>query len=185
MKLISRKAACSVQCRQFRASRKGSTLVLVLLLTTALILLGSALLPLALTTGSETVNMEKRYENYLLSRSAMEYAKGELACLVQSEQPCTFAVLRDGSGFRAVRKLDGGISINHEYAACIDFDPLGRSDDAQDQPKDSAAGRQVVAICAAVPTGEPNQPYEITVRSFIAAEPCITCEMTIKEEVIK
>ena len=162
-------------------SKRGSSLALVVILSAVLILLGMALIPVVITTDGEGIKMEKRYEDYFLARSAMEYAKGELNCMVQAEQPCTFAVLQTASGFRAVRKTDSGISINSEYADCIDFDPLGRADDTQDRPKDSAAGEQVAAICAVIPTESATRPFEITICSFVNGSPSLIWNIEVEK----
>lgn len=169
---------------QKNLSKKGSSLVLVMILSSVLILLGTALLPAAMTAEDEGAKMEKRYEDYFLARAAMEYARGELSCMVQTQSPCTFAVLQTASGFRAVRKTDGGISVNGEYETYIDFDPLGRADDTQDRPKESTAGDQVAAICAVVPTESAAQPFEITICSFVKGSSSLSWNGKLKEGVV-
>ena len=185
MRTCGKSVAGQLYYRQMLSSKNGSSLALVVILAAVLVLLGTTLLPVAITADSEAEKMETRYENYLISRSAIEYAKGELACLIQSEPPCTFAVLQDSAGFRAVRKMDGGVSVNSDYAACIDYDPLGRADDAQDRPKASAAGDRVLVICAVVPTENPTHPFEITICSYVKKEVSLTCKADYKEEGIQ
>lgn len=181
MKHLGNSTACPSHCGQIISSKRGSSLALVMMLSAVLVLLGAALLPMVITADSEGLEMEKRYEKYLLSRSAIEYAKGELTCLMRAEQPCTFAVFQSDSGFRAVRKRDGDISINSAYADCIDFDPLGRADDTQDRPKASTTGDKVVAICAVVPTESQRSPFEITILSFVKGELSLIWDVEIKE----
>ena len=181
MVLFGNSAARHFRCGPKFSSKRGSSLALVMVLSAVLLLLGTALLPIAITADNEAEIMESRYENYLLSRSAIEYAKGELGCMVQTGRPQTFAVLRSGSGFLAVQKTDSGISINSAYADCIDFDPLGRADDTQDRPKTSSAGDQVAAICAVVPTESASHLFEITICSFVEDSPRLTWNAEVKE----
>lgn len=146
-----------------RQDKHGSSMALVMIITSALVIWVMCLAPLMSTTGITALKVQNGYTDYLGSRSAIEYAKSELEFIVRSGAPYTFAVVEDGDGFKAVpKKLTG--ALNTEYSSYINYHV---SDDNQDVPKNTATGNKVFAICAVTPPATGDNMYEIYIHTFI------------------
>ena len=81
-----------------RQDKHGSSMALVMIITSALVIWVMCLAPLMATTGTAALKVQNGYTDYLSSRSAIEYAKSELELIVRDEVPYTFAVIKQSNG---------------------------------------------------------------------------------------
>lgn len=148
--------------------KAGNSLALVMMVGAALVIWVMCIMPLMATTGTTAAKTEQNYDDYLDSRSSIEYCKSELQDIVTREMPYTFAVIReidpaDGKiSYSAVRKYDKvSKSLTDAYKSYITYDA---TDDTKDVPKDTEEGNKVAAICAVGP--ESGGVYDITITTF-------------------
>lgn len=148
--------------------KAGSSLALVMMVGAALVIWVMCIMPLMATTGATAAKTEQSYDDYLDSRSSIEYCKSELQDIVTREMPYTFAVIREidpTSGdinYHAIKKMYGP-ATDPVYQGYVKntLDPL---DDTKDEPQDNEEGDKVAAICAVGP--ESGGVYPITITTF-------------------
>lgn len=139
-----------------RQGKKGSSLAMVMMIGAALVIWVMCIMPLMSTTGSAVYKTQGEYDDYLLSRSAIEFCKSELEKIVEEKLPYTFAVTGDlDEGFTVVPKRLSG-SVTDDYKALVNSDAL-------DDRKDEARSSDVVAICAVEPVGK---NYQIVITTW-------------------
>ena len=149
--------------------KAGSSLALVMMVGAALVIWVMCIMPLMATTGATAAKTEQSYDDYLDSRSSIEYCKSELQDIVTREMPYTFAVIReidpaDGKiSYRAIEKIKGA-ATNPEYLEYVDTTAASPTDDTQHKPWDNEKGNKVAAICAVGP--ESGGVYDITITTF-------------------
>lgn len=149
-----------------RADKKGSSLAFVMAIGAALVIWVMCIMPLMSTTGTVAYQTQTSYDDYLQSRSAIEFCKSELEKIVEEKLPYTFAVVGDlDSGFSAVAKRDSNsISPRPQYTAIVSSPaPL---DDKQDVPTSDT----VSAICAVTPNATDPNIYDITITTYCNCE---------------
>lgn len=107
-----------------RQEKRGSSMALVMIITSALVIWVMCLAPLMATTGTTALKVQNGYTDYLASRSAIEYAKSELEYIVRTSSPYTFAVITASDGtYSAVSKKD-----SEKYLLYVDADDKPTSD---------------------------------------------------------
>lgn len=120
-------------------------------------------MPLMATTGETAIKTQVSYDEYLQSRSSIEFVKSELEKIVEQELPYTFAVVQDADDFyRAIKKKETA-SISLDYLAFVNADGL---DDRKDVPLADNAGNTVTAICAVTRNEDDPNIYDITIITF-------------------
>lgn len=148
--------------------KAGNSLALVMIVGAALVIWVMCIMPLMATTGTTAAKTEQNYDDYLDSRSSIEYCKSELQDIVTREMPYTFAVIRnidpaDGKiSYSAIKKIIGA-ATNPEYQRYVE-NTLAPLDDTKDEPIDDEEGDKVAAICAVGP--ESGGVYDITITTF-------------------
>ena len=116
--------------RPRRQDKKGSSLALVMMVGAALVVWVLCILPLMATTGTITYGIQGDMDDYLDSRSAIEFCKSELVHMAKTEIPSTFAVIDDGTGnYSAKHKKSGGITIDDETGYQLYVATLDNNDD--------------------------------------------------------
>lgn len=142
--------------------KKGSSMALVMIITSALVIWAMALAPLMTTTGTAALKVQTGYEEYLGSRSAIEFAKSELELIVRDRPPYTFAVVQANDGTYAAIPRYSGATINSAYSGIVTYDAL---DSRKDVPN-STTGGHVAAICAVELQTNSNSTYDIVINTF-------------------
>lgn len=146
-----------------RRGKKGSSLALVMMIGAVLVIWVMCIMPLMTTTGTITYQTQGSYDDYLQSRSVIEFCKSELEKIVEEKIPYTFAVTGNVTeeNFAAVPKYNvTGQTVRPEYAALVN------SPDALDDRKDVPSSDEVVAICAVEPSRENPNIYDIIITTY-------------------
>ena len=80
-----------------KPGKAGSSLALVMMIGAALVIWVMCIMPLMTTTGTTAIQTEEKYDDYLESRSSIEYCKSELERMVNIDKkvPSTFAVVKN------------------------------------------------------------------------------------------
>lgn len=152
-----------------KPGKAGSSLALVMMIGAALVIWVMCIMPLMTTTGTTAIQTEEKYDDYLESRSSIEYCKSELENIVKEKVPYTFAVTYDTNGkFQAIpRPDDSGLSVSGAYSALVDYDQLYPT---KDVPRNTEEGKTVLAICAVEWKSEENH-YQIVIKTYHNGEP--------------
>lgn len=152
-----------------KPGKAGSSLALVMMIGAALVIWVMCIMPLMTTTGTTAIQTEEKYDDYLESRSSIEYCKSELENIVKEKVPYTFAVTYDTNGkFQAIpRPDDSGLSVSDAYSALVDYDQLYPT---KDVPRNTEEGKTVLAICAVEWKSEENH-YQIVIKTYHNGEP--------------
>lgn len=157
--------------RLTRRDKRGSSLGLVVIIGAALVIWVMGIMPLMTTTGTQAIQTQLGYTQYLASRSAIEFAKSELQRIVEEVSPYTFAVVKKDDGtYEAIPKYDG-VTLNTNYSDLINAQNTNRTDDYKDTPK-TGAGDRVEAICACWQKNDGT--YEILITTFHKGEKGLT-----------
>ncbi len=157
--------------RLTRRDKRGSSLGLVVIIGAALVIWVMGIMPLMTTTGTQAIQTQLGYTQYLASRSAIEFAKSELQRIVEEISPYTFAVVKNDDGtYEAIPKYNG-VTLNTNYSDLIDAQTINRTDDFKDTPK-TVAGDRVEAICACCQKNDGT--YEILITTFHKGEKGLT-----------
>ena len=176
-----------VLCRRSTRGRDkaGSSMALVMIITAALVIWAMALAPLMTNTGKQALNVQIGYTEYLGSRGAIEFAKGHLEYVVQTESPYTFAVLREtvssngeeSTEYSVVRKRTATGGVEDEYSSYVDA-KTDYYEDTLDVPRDNSDGDKVAAICAITPPQMTGNQYTITISTYHEGEPGLSYNAT-------
>ena len=146
-----------------RKGKKGSSLAFVMAIGAALVIWVTCIMPLMTTTGTIAYQMQGVQDDYLGSRSAIEFCKSELEKIVEDKVPYTFAVVGNvEDGFTAIPKKTGA-TLNPDYSTVVKYDQL---DDKKDVPQNNAAGNTVAAICAVTLNETNTNLYDITMTTY-------------------
>lgn len=146
-----------------RRGKKGSSLALVMMIGAVLVIWVMCIMPLMTTTGTITYQTQGSYDDYLQSRSVIEFCKSELEKIVEEKIPYTFAVTGNVTeeNFTAEPKYNvTGQTVRPEYAALVN------SPDALDDRKDVPFSDEVAAICAVEPSRENPNIYDIIITTY-------------------
>lgn len=155
-----------------RRGKKGSSLALVMMIGAVLVIWVMCIMPLMTTTGTITYQTQGSYDDYLQSRSVIEFCKSELEKIVEERIPYTFAVTGNVTeeNFTAEPKYNvTGHTVRPEYAALVN------SPDALDDRKDVPSSDEVAAICAVEPVGK---NYQIVITTWHDCEKAQTYTAT-------
>ena len=151
-----------------RQDKHGSSMALVMIITSALVIWVMCLAPLMATTGTAALKVQNGYTDYLSSRSAIEYAKSELELIVRDEVPYTFAVIKQSNGtyttYTAIPKVNEDNFNNPLYKDYVSSPSL--SDDKPDVPNMGNKGADVAAICAVTPPVVGGTEYKIQITTY-------------------
>jgi len=163
---------CNEKRRYIKGLRqkKGASLPMVVIIGVALVIWVLALLPLMVTSGEQGIETAQMEQEYLDSRSAIEFCKSELMRIVETGFPYTF-VVKDGGNYAYTaipKRQSDGVTPNPDYSGCITVDS---SDDSKDIPKDTTEGKNVVAICA---VEQVDGQYDITIKTYCEGKPGLT-----------
>ena len=94
-----------------KPGKAGSSLALVMMIGAALVIWVMCIMPLMTTTGTTAIQTEEKYDDYLESRSSIEYCKSELERMVKIDKkvPSTFAVVKNVAAdtYTAYEKIAG------------------------------------------------------------------------------
>lgn len=143
--------------KSFR-SKRGSSLPMVVAIGLVLVIWTMSLSPIVATQGKASIDVQNQEEDYLQSRSAIEFTKGELVNMVENGAPGTFAVLKGENEAHPddyspiIYKNNPAAYTNH-----VNHDGLDHDDDT---PKDD----KVAAICSVKDAG--GGVYNITVTTY-------------------
>lgn len=152
-------------------NKKGASLAFVMMIGAALVIWVMCLLPLMTTTGTITYQTEEVLDDYLGSRSVIEFCKSELEQIVKSDTPYTFCVLKDENGkYAAYPKMDGA-TMSTVYQTHIDF---SGTSDKEHRPLENANGMKVAAICAVTRNQTNANLFDITITTYHECDDGIT-----------
>ncbi len=147
--------------KKLNRNKKGASLPMVIAVGTAVVMWTVALMPVMLAHGL-TANQASLYEeNYVDARSAIEYAKSELAVMVATGLPENFAVLKgdEAYDFETLIKSDDETTYN-KYVIVDGSEQTGGT------PRKDEFGNKVAAICHVKKPGGNSKEYKITVECF-------------------
>lgn len=181
-----------------REDKRGSTMALVMIITSALVIWVTCLAPLMSSTGIAALKVQNGYTDYLDSRSAIEYAKSELIYICSNGEPYTFAVIQvdpdynDGEPYAVLPKITkqtedsqgfvSGSSPQPEnkdlpipdrfggYGYYVSYDTTEIKDSSNDSPDLDKGGHQVVAICTVTAAESSDSKYNIVITSYVNGE---------------
>lgn len=142
--------------------KKGASLPMVIMIGAALVIWAMALLPLMGTAGVQAEDTAEMERDYLDSRSAIEFAKGELVKIASTGLPYTFVVVDNGGNSYTAYPKRSGNTVTGDYSSRVDYE-LNVANDDQDIPLDNALGKKVAAICAVIPG---DGRYDISIMTF-------------------
>lgn len=146
--------------------KRGSSLGMVMAIGAALVIWVMAIMPLMTTTGVVALNTAETEQDYLDSRSSIEFAKSELSKIAETEIPYTFAVIKEvvlgDYRYSAIKKLNSAGGVDPAYSKYAKDDL--NEDDTYDVPVETADGKMVAAICAVVKTS--STLYDITITTY-------------------
>ena len=141
--------------------KTGSSMAFVMIIGAVLVIWVLAIMPLMVAVGNNSLLTQGSYADYLQSRSAIEFCKGELEKIVETKPPYTFCVVKnDNDTYSPIPKLESN-SLADAYKAVIDYD---QNDDAKDKPLTDA--NNVVAICAVSQDNNAENVYHITITTY-------------------
>lgn len=149
--------------RQFcalKGRKAGSSLGMVMIIGTALVIWVMAIMPLMTTTGTTAIQTQGKQDDYLVARSSVEFSKSELEKIVETQNPYTFAVIKDGEKYKAIAKKGDAGGTNSEYTSYVAID----TDDMKDVPLNTEAGNEVTAICAVKATS--TNKFDIVITTY-------------------
>ena len=156
-----------------KPGKAGSSLALVMMIGAALVIWVMCIMPLMTTTGTTAIQTEEKYDDYLESRSSIEYCKSELEKIVSIDKkvPSTFLVVKNVAPggnvtYTAYPKIKNG-SLSDDYKLYIKPDA---TDDRKDEPLSGDKGDLVTAICAVVPDEDDPGVYNITIQTYHSGE---------------
>ena len=161
----------------------GSSLPMVLAIGLVLVVWVMGLSPIVATQGKASIDVQQQEEDYLQSRSAIEFTKGELVNMVDRRgRPMTFAVVKG-----AVQNLapdateDQFTPIIFEtnrplYENYVEIE-LG-SLTGKGAPQDSDLGDEVCAICHVEKPSGSSRDYKINVTTYANGEANLTYSTT-------
>lgn len=156
-----------------KGNKRGSSLPMVLAIGLVLVIWVTSLSPVIATQGKANIDVRNQEVDYLQSRSAIEFTKGELVNMVAQGTPETFVVLREGDGF-APYAWDLPQYNNH-----VDAKPY----DKDDIPAEGDAGKDVAAICAVwKEAGE--RTYQIQITTYNEGETALSYNTTYTPPVL-
>ena len=153
-------------------NKKGSSLAFVMAIGAALVIWVMCIMPLMATTGTITYETMTDMNDYLGSRSAIEFCKSELEKIVEDKIPYTFAVTGnvEDENFTAIPKQhQTGAGTNGAYTAVVS------SPNVLDDRLDVPSSDSVVAICAVEPDGN---AYDIQITTWYRGEKTLTYHAT-------
>lgn len=147
-----------------KPGKAGSSLALVMMIGAALVIWVMCIMPLMTTTGTTAIQTEEKYDDYLESRSSIEYCKSELERMVNIDKkvPSTFAVVKNVAAdtYTAYEKIAGRTDGYYLYVDA-------KVKDTDDSPlMTSENGKLVTAICAVVPAEDDPGVYNITIQTY-------------------
>jgi len=147
-------------------SKKGSSLAFVMAIGAALVIWVMCIMPLMATTGTVAAENQVNLNNYIGSRSAIEFCKSQLQYVVRTETPYTFAVIGDEvNGFQEIPKRNfGTLDVSSDYSTRVNSNHP--SNDSQEVPKSN----DVVAICAVVPNALNPAISDVVITTYIDCE---------------
>ena len=157
-----------------KPGKAGSSLALVMMIGAALVIWVMCIMPLMTTTGTTAIQTEEKYDDYLESRSSIEYCKSELERMVnEGNIPSTFAVVKkvaaDGNvTYTAYQKIAGDTNAPEHYPYYVD--EVTATTDEDDEPRNDDNGKLVTAICAVVPDDDDPGVYNITIQTYHSGE---------------
>lgn len=151
-----------------KPGKAGSSLALVMMIGAALVIWVMCIMPLMTTTGTTAIQTEEKYDDYLESRSSIEYCKSELERMVNIDKkvPSTFAVVKNVAAdtYTAYEKIAGRTDGYYLYVDA-------KVKDTDDSPlMTSENGKLVTAICAVVPDDDDPGVYNITIQTYHSGE---------------
>lgn len=149
--------------------KNGSSMAFVMIIGAVLVIWVLAIMPLMVAVGNNSLTLQGSYADYLQSRSAIEFCKGELEKMVETDPPKTFAVIKTGNTYSVAYKRVDGKNVDTtqptSYGNLINYS----GDDKTDTPKDNS----VVAICAVVKDPDKSE-YNITITTYNDGKPGLT-----------
>ena len=166
-----------------KGNKRGSSLPMVLAIGLVLVIWVTSLSPIIATQGKANIDVRNQEVDYLQSRSAIEFTKGELVNMVDRlGRPTTFAVVKGAvTGLAPDATEDQFTPITFEtnrplYENYVDIE-LG-SLTGKGTPQDSDLGDEVCAICHVEKPSGSNRDYIINVTTFANGEANLTYNTT-------
>lgn len=151
--------------------KNGSSMAFVMIIGAVLVIWVLAIMPLMVAVGNNSLTLQGSYADYLQSRSAIEFCKGELEKMVESKPPYTFCVVQNADGtYTPIPKMESG-SLVTAYDTAVNRDPDSTGNivddtDTDDIPMESADGKKIVAICAVAQDTQEDNVYHITITTY-------------------
>ena len=102
--------------------KNGSSMAFVMIIGAVLVIWVLAIMPLMVAVGNNSLTLQGSYADYLQSRSAIEFCKGELENIVETKPPYTFCVVQNADAYKAIPKMDS-ITLSDLYDKAINRDP--------------------------------------------------------------
>lgn len=159
--------------KQPMRTKRGSSLPMVLAIGLVLVIWVMGLTPIITTQGKASIDVQNQEGDYLQSRSAIEFTKGELVNMVADGTPHTFAVLREEGVLSPCPRDDAA------YTTYVNAQPL----DKNDVPTTTDNGDKVAAICSV--WKEPGERmYRIQVHTYNKGESGMTFNTTYTPPVL-
>ena len=156
-----------------KGNKRGASLPMVLAIGLVLVVWVMGLSPIIVTQGKASIDVQRQETDYLQSRSAIEFTKGELVNMVADGTPATFAVLKNGDSFSACPRDDTA------YTTYVNAQPL----DKNDVPTNTENGNNVAAICS-VWRESGERLYRIQVQTYHNGEAGMTYNTTYTPPVL-
>ena len=151
--------------------KNGSSMAFVMIIGAVLVIWVLAIMPLMVAVGNNSLTLQGSYADYLQSRSAIEFCKGELEKMVETKPPYTFCVVQNADGtYTPIPKMESG-SLVTAYDTAVNRDPDSTGNivddtDTDDIPMESADGKKIVAICAVAQDTQEDNVYHITITTY-------------------
>ena len=171
MKFLKRICSALNRFLSPQPGKNGSSMAFVMIIGAVLVIWVLAIMPLMVAVGNNSLTLQGSYADYLQSRSAIEFCKGELEKMVESKPPYTFCVVQNADGtYTPIPKMESG-SLVTAYDTAVNRDPDSTGNivddtDTDDIPMESADGKKIVAICAVAQDTQEDNVYHITITTY-------------------
>ena len=119
MKIINSIRGTFSRLLQKKQNKVGSSLAFVVIVGAALVIWMTCVIPLMNGTGANSKTMSGIFQDYITSRSSIEFCKSELEKIVETDSPYTFCVVQDDSGLFSAIPKKLSLAPNPAYSALI------------------------------------------------------------------
>ena len=157
----------------------GSSLPMVLAIGLVLVVWVMGLSPIVATQGKASIDVQQQEEDYLQSRSAIEFTKGELVNMVAYGSPRTFAVVKGavtGLAPDATDEQFTAVNFQNNRALYENYVNIEQGSlTGNGTPQDTDLGDEVCAICH---VEKLDKIYDINITTYCNGESNLTYHTT-------